>query len=128
MKITKYTLSFLMLVLMPLINLSAEITNYSAEILQKSKSANELILLDFSASWCPTCKTQGKILTELASDKEYSEIKFLKVDYDLEKELKKQFNVTQQSTLILLKGDKEINRAIGIKEKIAIVNFLKLTK
>ena len=41
------------------------------------------------------------------------ELTVLAVNYDTEKDLKKQFNIRTQSTLVLLHGPKEVGRSIN---------------
>ena len=57
------------------------------------------IVLDFYAPWCPSCRAlEGNIkanLNEIPSD-----LTILKVDYDSESDLKRQYGVTRQHTLV----------------------------
>lgn len=50
------------------------------EQLQKGIAAKKLIVVDFTASWCPPCKLMSPILSELA--KKLPAVIFLKVDVD----------------------------------------------
>lgn len=75
------------------------------------------VVLDFHASWCPTCKKQEPILNEIVGMKGYENIVALKADFDKEKDLKKSLNVSKQSTVVVFKGGKEVGRSIGSTSK-----------
>lgn len=73
---------------------------YSAEKI----AANDGAVLDFYASWCPSCRALEKNILENA-DEIPSDVAILKVDYDSETELKKKYGVTQQHTLVQVDKD-----------------------
>lgn len=85
--------------------------------------ANNLVLVDFFATWCPPCKAISKVVEEFA--KENANIKVLKVNVDDEQELAIEFNVMSVPTLIVIKDGKEINRSIGFTTKESIENLIK---
>lgn len=90
----------------------------------KAKADGKTVLVDFAASWCPTCKKQGPVIESLLKEDKYKDVVAFKADYDKEQELKKQLKVTGQSTLVVFKGDKEAGRAMGITDKVAIGTLL----
>lgn len=61
-------------------------------------------VLYFYASWCPTCHALNKEIIE-NHDQLPANATIIKVDYDNSDELKKQYGVTTQHTLILLNKD-----------------------
>jgi thioredoxin 1 len=75
------------------------------------------VVVDFHASWCPTCKKQEPILNEIVGMKGYENVVALKADYDKEKDLKKSLNVSKQSTIVVFKGGKEVGRSTGSTSK-----------
>ncbi len=89
-----------------------ELAPYSAEALAKAQQANQPVALHFHADWCPTCRAQDKALDTLKAEKGL-DITVLKANYDTEKELKRRFRINGQSTLVVLKGDKEAARLMG---------------
>lgn len=97
---------------------------YSKEALQEAMEADKPIVLDFKASWCPVCQRQGRVLEQLLAQEKFSDLVVFTVDYDKEKELKRQYRVTAQSTLIVLRGDKEVDRATGITNPAAIEKLI----
>lgn len=85
---------------------------YSAAALAAAQKADQPVALHFHADWCPTCRAQDKVLQTLKDEKGL-DLTLLKVDYDTEKALERRFHVNTQSTIIVLKGQKETARLIG---------------
>jgi thioredoxin 1 len=89
-----------------------EIQPYTAAALSAAQQAGKPVALHFHADWCPTCRAQEKSFQSLKADKEL-DLTLLIVDYDKERELKKQLQVRAQSTVIVYKGSKETARSGG---------------
>lgn len=102
----------------------ADIQNYTRRAYVKAYTNGDPILLDFHASWCPTCRQQAVILDKLAKQKRFSSIQFMRVNYDRELKLKRQHKVKRQSTLVLIKGQQELGRLQGVTNERSIVDFL----
>lgn len=86
---------------------------YDAAAFKAAQSSNKSILVDVSATWCPTCKAQHKVLDSLAKRPEFAEIVVFEVDFDSQKDALKTFNARQQSTLIAFRGGEETKRLVG---------------
>lgn len=71
------------------------------------------VLLDVSASWCPTCKQQKPIVDGLMNQPAYKDVTTLVIDFDGNKALLTKYKVTMQSTLIAFKGAQEVGRSVG---------------
>ena len=71
------------------------------------------VVVDFSATWCPTCKAQKPIVDKLMALPKYKTVTLFVADYDKEVALKKQLRVAQQSTFVVFKGGKEVTRSTG---------------
>lgn len=89
-----------------------EVKPYSAQALADAEKAGQPVALHFHADWCPTCRAQDKTLESMKSEKGL-DLTILQVNYDTEKDLKKRFNVRTQSTMVVLKGTKEVARLAG---------------
>jgi thiol-disulfide isomerase/thioredoxin len=85
---------------------------YSAAAFAKLQAAGEAVALHFRADWCPTCRVQDKALDSLKAEPDLK-LTVLLVDYDKEGELKKQWGVRSQSTLVVFRGKVEKARKIG---------------
>jgi len=71
------------------------------------------VLVDVSASWCPTCRRQGEIVNNLVGTDHFAAFTIFVVDYDTEKDIMRSFGATQRSTLIVFKGGRETGRLVG---------------
>ena len=78
------------------------------------------VIVDFSASWCPTCKAQKPIVQGLLKDPKRKTLTVFVADFDKEEALKKQMNVTMQSTFVVFKAGKEVGRSTGQTDKTEI--------
>lgn len=68
--------------------------------------------MHFHAFWCPTCWAQDKVFKSFLKDTDVPGA-LLVVNYDIERELRRQLNVRSQSTLIVYKGVEEQKRSTG---------------
>ncbi len=78
-----------------------------------AQTAGKPILVEVTASWCPTCKAQAPILSRLRNDPQFKELVSFNIDFDAQKDLLRKFNVQMQSTLIAFKGSQEAGRSTG---------------
>jgi len=78
------------------------------------------VIVDFSASWCPTCKQQKPIVAALLKEKKLQPVTLFVADFDFEEDLKKRLGVTMQSTFVVFKAGKEVGRSTGQTQKQAI--------
>ena len=101
-----------------------DVKPYSAAALAEAQKADMPVALHFRADWCPTCRAQDKVLESLKSEPGLG-VTVLSVNYDTEKDLKKQFKISSQSTLVVLKGHKEAARLVGDTSKLNILMALK---
>jgi thioredoxin 1 len=75
------------------------------------------VIVDFSATWCPTCKEQKPIVQGLLKEPKLRPVTLFVADFDTETALKKQLGITMQSTFVVFKGGKEVGRATGQTQK-----------
>ena len=99
---------------------AAEIEAFTPAAFEAAKRAGGPILVDVTAPWCPTCKAQKPILSELLSDPRFAAMTVLHVDFDGQKDALKVLGVRMQSTLISYKGGQEVGRSTGVTDKAAI--------
>lgn len=92
--------------------LALDIQPYAAETLAAKQKAGEAVALHFHADWCPTCRAQDKVFNGWKGDASVPGT-LLIVNYDKERELKRQLGVRTQSTVIAYKGAKETGRLAG---------------
>jgi len=101
-----------------------EFQPYSAAALAAAQKADKPVALHFHADWCPTCRAQDKALQALKAEPGL-DVTVLKVNYDTEKDLKRQYKVQSQSTMVVLRGEKERGRLVGDTSEAAIRTALK---
>jgi len=101
-----------------------EFQPYSAAALAAAQKADKPVVLQFRADWCPTCRIQDKVLQTLKSEPGL-DVTVFKVNFDTEKDLKRQFKVQAQSTMIILRGDRERGRLVGDTTEAGIRTALK---
>ena len=95
---------------------------FTPGMIKEDLAAGRTVLVDYKAKWCGTCASQTRVMAKLrAANPEYDKnIFFIDVDWDDYKnhEVTTSRNVPRRSTLILLKGDKELGRIVaGTSEK-----------
>lgn len=86
---------------------------YTPEAFAAAQKAGKPILVAVHATWCPICKQQIPILDRLSKDGKFKDMTILRVDFDDQKPVVREFGVQKQSTLIVFKGDKEVGRSTG---------------
>jgi thioredoxin 1 len=82
---------------------------YDEKSFDEAQAAGKTVLIDVTASWCPTCKKQAPIIG--AIEKERPNLVVYEVDFDTAKDLLRRLQVRAQSTLIVYKGPKEVARS-----------------
>lgn len=83
---------------------------------------NDLVLVDFFATWCGPCKMLSPVLEEVAKDNE--DMKFFKVDVDQNPDLVREFGIQAMPTIVILRDGKEIKRFLGYKAKEQIQSII----
>jgi len=78
-------------------------------------------LLKFYAEWCGPCKTQSQII-KAAGDKITVWVE--DVDIDTNVSMTVEFNVRSVPTMILLDGDTEVKRHVGILKEAQLLEWL----
>lgn len=75
------------------------------------------LFVDYYASWCGVCKRQGRVLDKLRSkNPAYDKaMTFYKIDWDVyaKHDVSTSRNIPRRSTLLVLKGDKELGRIVA---------------
>ncbi len=80
---------------------------------QALQAAGALVLVDVSASWCPTCREQKRVLARFQQQHPEVALTILNVDYDDQKQWVRHFKAPRQSTLALYRGDEQLWFAVA---------------
>ena len=84
---------------------------------------NDLVLVDFYATWCGPCRMISPIIDEISKEKE--ELTIIKVDVDKFPNLASKYGIMSIPTLILFKDGVEVKKNIGFMSKEEIEEFIK---
>ncbi len=86
--------------------------NFETEAIE----ADQPVLVDFWAEWCPPCKMIAPTIDQLAQD--YAgRVKVGKVDTDANREVSIEYGITSIPTVILFKGGEVIHKFVGVTAK-----------
>lgn len=72
------------------------------------QAQNALVLIDVFAPWCPTCARQQTALAAYQEAHPDVPLHVLRVDFDNQKSVVRQFRAPRQSTLLLYKGTERV--------------------
>lgn len=81
------------------------------------------IVIHVHAPWCSNCKAQDPIINSEINSPAYKGVTFLELDFDSQKKVLKEFNVSTQSTILVFKQGKEVGRLTG-NTKVADIEAL----
>lgn len=87
----------------------------------KGAEPGQQLLLDFSASWCGPCKTMEPTVAQLVADG----YPVRRVDFDSNRELAKQFGVTEIPCFVATVDGREINRIVGACSRESLVGLFR---
>ena len=107
------------------ISFAADRIPFDQKAFEAAQAASKSILVDVSAPWCPTCRAQKPIIEKLSVLPEYKDLTIFDVDFDTRKDVLRSLKVQQQSTLIVFKGAREVDRSVGSTDPNAISDLLK---
>ncbi len=94
-----------------------ELKEVNAENFEDSVTKTDnVVLIDFYASWCGPCRMLSPIIEEL-NDEIGDSVDMYKVNIDDNLEIAKQQNVLSVPTLILFKNGEEVSRLVGLRQK-----------
>ena len=90
---------------------------YSPGLAEAAIEEGKVVFLDFWTNWCTTCAAQDRVIRELRSSNQTydSRITFITVNWDQysNAQISKKLKVLRRSTLIAMKGSKELGRLVA---------------
>lgn len=74
---------------------------------QQVMSAGNLVVVDFHATWCPSCRKLSHLLPQIAN--EYPNVLFLKSDVDEAKDLSAEYQISSIPNIKFFNVDEQQN-------------------
>lgn len=95
----------------------AAFVEYAPGMIEAALKEGKTVFVDYSATWCSTCKRQERVISTLKAENPAYEnaMTFIKVDWDTFRShnVTTSRNIPRRSTLLVLKGDKELGRIVA---------------
>ncbi|MBB5256022.1 thioredoxin family protein [Rhizobium leguminosarum] len=83
------------------------------------------VLVHVTAPWCEVCQAQKPVVARLLGTGDFKSMKKFDVDFDSQKSVLRKLKVQSQSTMVLFKDGKEIDRSVGVSDPARIEAFLR---
>lgn len=90
------------------------VQHFTSETFEKAIAGDQAVLVDFWATWCGPCRMIAPVIEEVAAEFDGRAV-VGKVDVDEEPGLAQRFGVMSIPTLIVLKGGKVVEQAVGAR-------------
>ena len=92
------------------------VEHFTSETFEKAAAGDQIVLVDFWAPWCGPCRMIAPVIEEIAAEFDGRAV-VGKIDVDEEPALAQRFGVMSIPTLIVLKGGKVVEQAVGARGK-----------
>lgn len=86
-------------------------------------SANQLVLVDFFATWCQPCQMMHPILEQLKASVD-DKLRIIKVDVDRHSDVAAQWHIQSVPTLMLFRNGEVLYRNSGVMDKAELMALL----
>ena len=98
---------------------------YNQQVFENLISQGKTVVVHIHADWCGTCKAQDVQINAAMNAAEFKDVTFFEVDYDGQRKSVTFFKAKIQSTIIIFKNGKEIDRSATEREAAELQAFLK---
>ncbi len=98
---------------------------YNQQVFENLVSQGKTVIVHIHADWCGTCKAQDVQINAAMNTAEFKDVTFLEVDYDGQRKVVTFFKAKIQSTIIIFKNGKEIDRSATERYAPELQAFLK---
>jgi thioredoxin 1 len=85
--------------------------NFQAEVLE----AEQPVLVDFTAAWCPPCRVMKPVLAELAQER--PDLRVVHLDVDAHQQVAARYDVLGMPTFVLFRNGEPVLRLVGARPK-----------
>ena len=80
---------------------------------ERLRSAGSIVVVDFTAVWCPPCRALGPVLDQLVAEND--DLTLLVVDVDAAPELASRYGVMSFPTLLFFVDGSPVHRLVGAR-------------
>jgi thioredoxin 1 len=98
--------------------------DFEKEVLRSPQT----VCVDFYAEWCGPCRMVTPIIEEIAKENQDPNLKFVKVDIDLARQVAADLIIKSIPTVKIFKAGQEIASIVGAQKKEKFVAFLEDNK
>ncbi len=85
--------------------------SFQADVLE----ADRPVLVDFTAAWCPPCRSMRPVLAEIAAD--HPGLRVAEVDVETQQRVAADYDVLAMPTFIVFRDGRPILRLLGARSK-----------
>lgn len=82
-------------------------------VLSEVNGKHNIVVVDFTASWCMPCKVISPVFRTLSESEEFADVIFLKIDVDNVPAMAEKYGVRSMPTFVFFRDNKEIARFSG---------------
>lgn len=116
--------------LIPFAASAAPTIKYRPGVVADLLTEGKTVFVDFYTDWCSTCRAQGRAIEALrAENPDYdAAMTFVKVDWDVYygSAIAMEYKIPRRSTLLVLRGNKELGRNVADPRKDEIKKLMDL--
>lgn len=87
--------------------------HFDEESFHEALASNQLLMVDFWATWCGPCQMLGPVIEQLAEEYEEQDVMIGKVDVDENPALAQRYGVMSIPTVVFFKDGEEFDRKVG---------------
>lgn len=95
---------------------AADFIAYKPGLVQAALQNGKTVFIDYATDWCTTCAAQERAIKALRKENSaYKKMVFVRVDWDEYSgdDISTKYRIPRRSTLIVLKGNKELGRIVA---------------
>ncbi|MCX7304077.1 MAG: thioredoxin family protein [Hyphomicrobiales bacterium] len=96
---------------------ASQFVDYKPGVIENALSSGKTVFVDYSAWWCTTCMAQKRVIARLVEQNpDYAKsMLFVRVDWDEfgDQPVARDRNIPRRSTLLVLRGNKELGRVVA---------------
>lgn len=78
-----------------------------------AEAGTNLVVVDFTASWCMPCKMISPVYESMARKPEYKDVHFLKVDVDEAQDVAKEYQIRSMPTFLFIRNGQVVENFSG---------------